>query len=830
MPDRSDEQAARELAALVDASDDAIIGTDLQSAILSWNPAAERLFQFPRVDAIGRSILLLFPADRAWEEEEMLRRVRAGERLSGLATVRRRKDGTEISVSVTIAPVRASTGEICGTIRIARDITARQRAEHAGGQLAAIVASSDDAIVSKDLQGTVTSWNRAAERMFGYTAPEIVGQSIRAIIPADRQGEEDHVLACIKRGEKVDHFDTVRRRKDGGLVSISLTVSPILDEHGTVIGASKIARDISDRQQFETERAHLLQAVQVNARVTETLNEVGRVIAATLDRDAIVQAVTDAAVSGTHAEFGAFFYNVIDPRSGDAYQSYTLSGDPKEAFASFPGPRATAMFGPTFRGEGPVRLADVTADPRYAQSVPDHIMPPGHRPVRSYLAVPVKSRSGEVLGGLFFGHSQVGRFTEEDERLAAGIAVWASVALENARLYLMVQDAARLKDEFLATLSHELRTPLNAILGYARMVRSGVVPPDGLARALDTIQRNAQSLSQIVEDILDVARIVAGKIRLNVQPVDLPAVIRAAVESMVPAADAKGIRVAVIMDPRAAPISGDPERLQQVVWNLMSNAVKFTPHEGRVEVRLERVNSHVEIVVSDTGRGVRPDFLPHIFERFRQADAGVNREIGGLGLGLSIARQLIELHGGTIVAASPGEGQGTTFLIKLPLRISHPIATAGERIHPLTPLAEQSDMAAAKTSLRGVRVLAVDDDRDALALVREILEAAGAYVAIADAGTAALEALDIVKPDVLVLDLGMPGMDGFELIARIRSHADPVLRETPAAALTAFARSEDRVRSLQRGFQLHLSKPIEPAELVAATAALAKRTERPPVL
>ena len=305
--------------------------------------------------------------------------------------------------------------------------------------------------------------------------------------------------------------------------------------------------------------------------------------------------MTDAATELTTAEFGAFFYNVIN-ESGESYTLYTISGAPREAFSKFPMPRNTDVFEPTFNGTGVVRSADITADPRYGRNAPYHGMPPGHLPVRSYLAVPVKGRSGSTIGGLFFGHSAVGRFTEHHEKLAVGIASWAAMALENASLYTSVQDASRLKDDFLASLSHELRTPLNAILGYARMLRSGMVPPDKQQKALETIERNVTSLAQIVEDVLDVSRIVSGKVRLNVQTVDFPAIVRTAVDSIAPAAEAKGVRVETVLDPQAGPISGDPERLQQVLWNLLSNAVKFTNRGGKVQVRLERVNSHVEVV------------------------------------------------------------------------------------------------------------------------------------------------------------------------------------------------------------------------------------------
>jgi CheY-like chemotaxis protein len=334
------------------------------------------------------------------------------------------------------------------------------------------------------------------------------------------------------------------------------------------------------------------------------------------------------------------------------------------------------------------------------------------------------------------------------------------------------------------------------------------------------VARNVTSLAQIVEDVLDVSRIISGKIRLDVQSVDLPPVIRNAVETARPAADAKGIRLVTIVDPRTPPISGDPERLQQILWNVLSNAVKFTERGGEVQVRLERVSSHAEIVVSDTGIGISPEFLPHVFDRFRQADAGINRVRGGLGLGLAIARHLVELQGGRIFAASEGPGMGASFRIDLPLRSAEASEPVEEREHPQAPSPPHGiDV----PQLYGVRVLAVDDDRDALALVREILEATGATVTTAASGQEALDVLARMTPDVLLADLGMPSMSGFDLIACIRQSERSETREIPAIALTAFARSEDRTRALRSGFQLHLAKPVDPGELMAATAAVVKR-------
>ena len=446
--------------------------------------------------------------------------------------------------------------------------------------LAAIVDSADDAILSKDLNGIIQSCNAAAERLFGYTSSELVGQPVRMLIPPERQSEEDDILERVRNGKRIDHFETVRMAKDGRRLDISLTVSPVRDDSDEIIGASKIARDVTALKQAEAERLRLLQE---NAAVTETLNNVGAIVASDLDRAKVVQAVTDAATELTTAEFGAFFYNLVNEH-GESYTLFTISGVPREAFSQFSMPRNTEVFAPTFNGSAVVRSPDITKDPRYGHNAPHFGMPDGHLPVRSYLAVPVKGRSGDVIGGLFFGHPSVGRFSEQHERLAVGVASWASVALENARMYMSAQEASRIKDDFLASLSHELRTPLNAILGYARMLRSGIIAPDKKDKAIETIERNATSLTQIVEDVLDISRIVSGKIRLNVQPVDFPDIVRSAVDAVTPAAAAKGVRIETVLDPEAAPVSGDPERLQQILWNLLSNAVKFTSRGGRVQV------------------------------------------------------------------------------------------------------------------------------------------------------------------------------------------------------------------------------------------------------
>lgn len=391
---------------------------------------------------------------------------------------------------------------------------------------------------------------------------------------------------------------------------------------------------------------------------------------------------------------------------------------------------------------------------------------------------------------------------------------------------LEAEQHGRLKDEFLATLSHELRTPLSAILGWAHLLRDSSTDPAMLSEGLAVIERNANLQRQLIEDLLDMSRIISGKVRMDVQRVEPAAVIEAAVRSIQPAAEARGIRVQVTLDPLAGPVKGDPARLQQIVWNLLSNAVKFTPKGGRVQVFLERVNSHIELTVSDTGEGIRLEFLPHVFERFRQADSSTTRRHGGLGLGLSIVKQLTELHGGSVRAKSPGPGQGSSFVVALPLLVLHDEAAPTA---PLVAATHSASGAAGPTlSLSGVTVVVVDDEPDARDLVKRLLERTGATVATAASAEEAMPLIAGRPPDLIVSDIGMPGADGFEFIRRVRTLAADAGGKTPAIALSAFVRTEDRVRAMHAGFNIHLSKPIDAPELIAAAASLTGHLESRP--
>jgi len=378
----------------------------------------------------------------------------------------------------------------------------------------------------------------------------------------------------------------------------------------------------------------------------------------------------------------------------------------------------------------------------------------------------------------------------------------------------------RIKDEFLANLSHEIRTPLNAILGWSQLLEPGKTNQADLIEGLKVITRNARTQARLIDDLLDMSRIVSGKMRLDVQKVNLPAVIDAAIESVEPAAAAKGIKLQKVIDPIAGAVTGDPNRLQQVVWNLLTNAIKFTPKGGNVQVVVERSNSHVELSVSDTGKGIPADFLPHVFERFSQSDNSARRGYSGLGLGLAIVKSLAELHGGSVRVKSGGEGKGTTFIVSLPISVVHTLDTSKNLQRTKI---QRNESLLHTPDLKGIKVMVVDDEADAIGLVKLIMEDCGATVKACTSGTECLDCIAGLRPDVVIMDIGMPEMDGYTLIGKLRALSPEKGGRTPAVALTAFARSEDRRQAMLAGFDVHVAKPVEPGELVAVVSRLARR-------
>ena len=670
-----------------------------------------------------------------------------------------------------------------------------------------LIELSEDPIFAWNVDSGIMQWNAGCERLYGYSRDQALGRSphdlLRTVHPVSL--EEFH-KQLVEHGQWAGELR--HRVRDGREV--------VVESHQQLIRADgrrvvlETNRDITDRKRAAERAAFMNQASAVLATSLDyetTLTSLANLAVPSIADWCAVDIVVDAKVERLAVAH-------LDPLKIEQARSLQRYEDPTSPHSA------------------PYVIR--TKTPAFVSSVTDEILVAAARGdeeqlrlirslgLMSYMCVPLVAH-GRTLGALTFATAESRRqYTEQDLMFAGDLAHRAALAVDNALAYNQVQASDRLKDEFLATLSHELRTPLNAILGYARLLRSGSVTGDKVAKAVEIVERNASALTQMVEDVLDVSRIISGKMRLTIQPVDLPTVVHNAVESSAPAAEVKQLRVQTSIDPNAGPVSGDPDRLQQVVWNLISNAVKFTPKGGRVQVRVERVGSHVDIVVSDTGIGIKPEFLPHLFERFRQADSAITRQFGGLGLGLAIVRHLVELHGGTVDASSSGESKGSTFRIRLPLMIVHPRPALDERRRHARDRAP-SPVATGVPKLEGIHVLAVDDDHDALSLLTEILELAGARVTTMDSTVRALDQLPVLRPDVLIADIGLPDLDGFEMIRRIRSHPQSVFRGTPAIALTAYARSQDRVRALESGFQMHIGKPADPAELVAAIFALAKR-------
>jgi PAS domain S-box-containing protein len=578
-------------------------------------------------------------------------------------------------------------------------------------------------------------------------------------------------------------------RPDGVTLWLAAKGRGIYDANGNVVGMRGVIQDITPRKNAEAEREQLLATVQ---------SERARLSAAFMRSPAFMCILR----SPEH------IFEFVN----DQYLQLVGRRDILEKTI-----RAAL---PELAGQGFFELLDrvyATAEPYAGHDTEVRIQrsptgPPETRTV-DFVYQPLHDAAGAVTGIFVHGIdiTDARRSLLEREQL-----------LESERAARNEAERAnRIKDEFLATLSHELRTPLNAIVGWSQILRAGTASPEDLAEGLDTIERNARAQAQIIEDLLDMSRIISGKLRLTVQPLHLPDVIKAAIDTIRPAADAKSLRVTSVLDPAAGPVSGDPNRLQQVLWNLLSNAVKFTPKGGRVQVVLQRINSHVEITVSDSGAGINPEFLPHVFDRFRQADASITRTHGGLGLGLAIVKNLVELHGGTITATSPGLAKGAAFTVSLPLTPVKTGAAAPEEPRPLRAI-PPTDLCDEDHNLEGVHILVVDDELDARNVVKRLLEDCKATVATAASAAQALELLQSQTFHLLVSDIGMPGEDGYALIRKIRALAHPIAA-IPAVALTAYARAEDRARAMLAGFHLHLAKPVEPTELLTLLTTLAPK-------
>lgn len=645
----------------------------------------------------------------------------------------------------------------------------------------------DYAIFMLDPDGHVLTWNAGAQRFKGYRADEIIGQHFSIFYPNEARQERwpDHELeVATKTGVFED--EGWRVRKDGTLFWANVVITALRSTDGQLLGFAKITRDLTQRRAHEeelrrSEERFRLLVEGVAEYAIFMLDPNGKV--ATWNSGAErIKGYTAAEIIGQH--FSIFYPEEVRESRWPEHELQVAAE--KGSFRDI---------GWRLRKDGTTFWANVTI-------------------------TALRDDTGKLLG-----FAKLTRDLTEAKRVEAIETAnqQREEMLDAERSARMTaQRATRLKDEFLATLSHELRTPLSAILGWTQVLLRGTTPkgPDEQKRAIEVIDRNARAQVQLIDDLLDLSRIMTGKLRLDTHQVSFSSVVEAAVDSAKPTAEAKGIRLRAILGARQDIVSADSARLQQVVWNLLTNALKFTPKGGQVQVLLQRVNSHLELSVSDTGVGISRNFLPHVFDRFSQKDTSTTRAFGGLGLGLAICKQLVELHGGVITAASDGEGMGATFSVHLPLSIIQLHDENTPRIHPTADT--QSGEVLSLPRLDGVHVLAVDDEPDARQLVRTVLEDQGAKVTSFATAEDALIALKTLKPTVLVCDVGMPKMDGYQLIRKLRAEESRSER-IPALALTAFARAEDRKRSLIAGYQAHLAKPFDVGEFILVIADLAGR-------
>ncbi|MGK3966958.1 ATP-binding protein [Sorangium sp. So ce118] len=823
------------LDALLSESPHGIIVSDAQGKLILQNRASERIWAgsstAENVEGWGR-YRAFHPDGRPFAAEDwsMARCLTRRETVPAEELHFQRFDGTHGMMLGSCAPLLSPEGELLGAVSVFADITQFKQLEAdlnvSRTKFSTTLKSIGDAVISTDGSGRIDFMNAVAEKLTGWSLDEArdrrMSEVFRVISEQTRDDLDNPVTEVLRHGGIIGLDDTtLLLRRDGSELAIDSSGAPIRSDEGELVGLVLVFRDVTEKRLAEKRRYFIGEASRQLAlsglEYDTTLANVARLAVPHIADTTLVDIVEpDGSLTRLAAVHAS---NAKQALGRDLSARYPT--DPEV-------PRAVHAV--LRRGES-LLLPDVegAAWQRGAAREPnDECWSGAHDPaylallrelgVRSAMIVPLRAR-GRTRGAITLLSTEPGRrYGVDDLALAEELCNFAALALDNAQLYRESQQVNRAKDEFLATLSHELRTPLTAILGWARMLRQGSLKPDTHVRALEAIERNGTLQAQLVEDLLDASRIITGKLRLDVMLIDLPPIINAAMDAVRHGADAKGIELAVQLDPNAGPISGDQTRLQQVVWNLLSNAIKFTPRGGKVSIQLSKSEGLARIQVSDNGQGIVPEFLPYVFDRFRQADSTSTRPHSGLGLGLAIARHLIELHGGTVRAESGGEGKGATFTVDIPLAPRGAIA-ALRKVEGLSSIATESE-----PTLQGVRVLMVDDEPDARELVTTVLERKGASITAVATVEEALSAIAREKPDVILSDLGMPGEDGYSLIRRLRAQSAEHGGRIPAAALTAYASAQDRTRALLAGFQSHVPKPIEASELAAVIANLAGRT------
>jgi PAS domain S-box-containing protein len=682
-----------------------------------------------------------------------------------------------------------------------------------------LVENANDIVYTLDLEGQIISINKAAETLTGYFQDELIGHKISEILTPESMAVAQRMLERKIAGSERGNYELDVVCKDGQTLTLEVNSKLIgKDEHVAIQG---IARDISSRRRAEEALREADQrALSEYERLLERIAGLSQTLGTARDLTSIFRGLRDFTKVSVPCD--GFFVSLYDPIRDVRTACYGWGDDEELDVSGLPPMAVTPGGGPNSRA---VKTGQVIITDDYQSATQGHpavIVGPdnGLRP-QSSMAIPM-AVMGRIIGTIEVQSYQLAAYRHEHATAMTMAANLTAVAIENVGLLKRESDAResaeesnRLKDEFLATVSHELRTPLTAILGWARLLEGGDLDESGARQAINTIWRNAKSQAQIIDDILDVSRIITGNLNLDLHPLELVPVIEAAINVVRQTAEAKGIGIETDLDPTPLVVSGDANRLQQVFWNLLSNAVKFTGTGGRVVLKTRHVESGVEISVTDTGQGITRDFIPYVFDRFRQADSTTTRQHGGLGLGLAIARHLVEIHGGTITADSPGDGQGSTFTVRLPLMDS-----AAKEV---TSGVRSGEFRQPQQLLSGLRVLVVDDDADTLQLMTTALTSRHATVTAVSSAGEAIRAIKASRPDVLVSDIAMPDEDGYGLIRKIRALEDQAGPQLPAVAITAYAKEEDRNRALSSGYQIYLAKPIELAELVSVVAKAAGR-------
>jgi PAS domain S-box-containing protein len=928
---------------------DAVISTDADGRIAFLNAVAEGLTGWPQAEAAGRPLPDVFrivhERTRQPVENPALRALKDGV-VVGLAnhTVLVARDGSERPIDDSAAPMRDEQGRPVGAVLVFRDVTERRRAEEAQARLAAIVESSNDAIVSKTLDGVIRTWNAGAERIFGYTAAEAVGKPITLVVPPERHDEERMILDRLRRGERIEHYQTVRVAKDGRRIDISLSISPIRDADGSIIAASKVGRDITAQKRAEAALRESEERLAAELDATRLAEEALRATERRLRQlaDAMPQIVWTAGPDGQidylnrrWAEFtgqpntvgneawGPLLHPEEARAAGERWAACVATGAPFEmelrlldrrqqayrwhllrtvAVKDEAG-RVARWYGTAtdiheqkraeeasrYLAEASAALARVvdhestlqkvanlavpyfadwsavdvfedgrlrrlavahqdpekvrfahelmrdyppdpdapnsvfavlrTGKPEVVAEITDDLLVRGARDerhlglirslgLRSYICVPLIV-TGNPFGALTFATAESGRrYTEADVALAIDLAHRAAVAIENTQLYEALRDQDRRKDEFLATLAHELRNPLAPIRNALQILKMPRVDAATAERSRNMMERQVHHLVRMVDDLLDVSRVMRGKIELRRERVELATVVARAVETVQPLVEAQGHELTVLLPVESLPLDADPVRLSQVIGNLLTNAAKYTEPGGCISLSAAADGDAAVLRVRDTGIGIAPAMLPRVFELFVQVDHASTRAQGGLGIGLTLVKNLVEMHNGTVDARSEGLGKGSEFVVRLPLAERGLEQAPGGKAAVQDPAPPWS----------GLRVLVADDNQDAADSLAILLRMRGHEVRVAYSGMAVLEITKTYTPDVVFLDIGMPALDGYEVARRLRQ--TPSLEKTVLVALTGWGQREDRRRTAEAGFDHHLVKPPEPAAVEGILAGL----------